>query len=305
MAAVFIPAVVVLLPLIALYLVVSQDQAVLSFQLIGDAFNFTGDAESYSQLLEYNRRILAATAPTVFIGSLFIFVSAITASLLLGATAAAIDDSGSIRPGGDVTRTVIRRLPALLALGVTAGLVLGLEVLLLGVPALAASSTSAVTVDPAQALDPFPFGTGLSALLSLAIVPLSIYLGAIWFLAVVCVVREGLGVPAALRRAWQLSRGRMRWLVGLSVASALATYAVLGPIGLLPLGLLAEQYIDGRRLPVALSVITTGIASLLAIPLFGLIYVEAYRAARNDAPGSDVAGGPAPASEAPPAGSVP
>jgi uncharacterized RDD family membrane protein YckC len=305
MAAVFVPAVVVLLPLTALYLVVSQDQAVLSFQLIGEAFNFTGDAESYSQLLEYNRRILASSAPAVLIGSLFIFVSALTASLLVGATAAAVDDDGSIRPGGDVTRTVIRRVPALLPLGVTAGLLLGLEVILLGVPALTASSASAALVDPREALDPFPFGTGLSALLSLAIVPISVYLSAIWFLAVVCVVREGLGVAAALRRAWQLSRHRMRWLIGLSVASALAAYAVLGPIGLLPVGLLAEQYIGGARLPVALEVITIGIASLLAIPLFGLIYVAAYRAARNDAAGMDVATDRAPGSDPSPVGSTP
>jgi hypothetical protein len=81
----------------------------------------------------------------------------------------------------------------------------------------------------------------------------------------------------------------MRWLLGIMVATSLAVYAILGPTGLLPVGLLAEDYIAGDRLPTAISVVTVGLVSLLATPLFCLICVEAYRAARNDASGGPAA----------------
>jgi uncharacterized RDD family membrane protein YckC len=291
LAVVLVPAMIVLLPLIALYLIVAQDQAVLAFQLIGDMFNVGLDDRqaSSAQFLEYNRQILASTAPSVRIGILAATVASVTGSLLIGATAAAVDDSRSIRPASAVTRALVERLPALLAMGVVAGVVAALEVLVLGLPSLAAAAAGQVTTDALQAdLSADPYGSLLTTLLALVIVPVSLYFSVVWVLAIVCVVQEGLGVTAALRRAWQLSRGRMRWLIGISVGVALALYSVLAPLGSLPVALLAEQYIAGGRLPVALSVISLGLLVLLSAPLCGLIYVEAYRAAREEAAAASV-----------------
>ena len=274
LAVVLIPAMIVLLPLIALYMVIGQDQAVLSFQLIGDAFNFSEDPESLRQFVEYNRRILASAAPSVTVGVVAAILGSIVSALVIGGTAAAVDDRRQIQPSATVTRALVAHLPALLWLGAAGGVVFALQVLLLGLPAITAASS--------DSLDPTA-GAGLAALLALLITPVSLYLGAVWLLAIVAVVRENLDPVDAFRRAWQLSRGRMRWLIAISVGSALAIYAVLGPIGPLPVGLLAEEYIAGGRLPIALSVITLGLVALLATPLLALVYVEAYRAARDDA----------------------
>jgi uncharacterized RDD family membrane protein YckC len=292
LAVVLVPTMIVLLPLIALYLIAQQDQLVLTFQFMRDTFNqFSGDPADYAQFVENNRRVLASAAPSVLITALAGFVGSITASLLIGAGAAAVDDTPSSRPAAAVTKDVVARLPALLTLGVAAGLVLALEVLLLGLPSLSAASATASTFDSERfGLEAAADGAALGAVLgAIVITPLSIYLGPVWLLAVACVVPERVGAMAAARRAWQLSRGRMRWLIGIMVATSLAVYAILGPTGLLPVGLLAEDYIAGDRLPTAISVVTVGLVSLLATPLFCLICVEAYRAARNDASGGPAA----------------
>ena len=274
LAVVLIPTMVVLLPLIALYLVSSQDQALLGFRVLRESLNL-GDSTN-AEFFEYNRQLMALTAPTVQIGALAAFVGSITGAVLIGACAAAVDDERQIRPAAAVTRVVVERLPALLALGVVAGLLFAIQVVLLGLQAISAASASAATFDPNA--------TALGAVLgAFVLAPIGLYLGAVWFLAVVCVVREGLGPAAAWRRAWQLSRGRMRWLIGVTIVIALGVYSILGPFGGLPLGLLAEDYIAGGRLPTALSVVTFGLGALLAAPLLGLTYVEAWRAARDEA----------------------
>jgi len=284
LAVVLIPAMIVLLPLLALYLIAAQDQAVLSFKLIGDIFNVSLDQSNAAQLLEYNRQILASTAPTIRLGIATAVVGSVTSAVLIGATAAALDETRAIRPASAVTRAVVARLPALLTLGAAAGIVVGLQVLVLGLPALAAAGAVPGAIDPGGAdLGADPYGSLLTGLLALVITPISAYFSAVWLLAVVAVVQEGLGPVAAFSRGWQLSRRRMRWLIGISIGAALAVYAVLAPLGFLPLGLFAEQYIAGGRLPSALSVVTLGLLVLLAFPLFGLVYVESYRAARDDA----------------------
>lgn len=276
LAVVLVPTMIVLLPVIALYLVAQQDQAVLTFRFIGDVFDLSGDVGSdYAKMVEYNRQVLAAAAPTVLIGAVVGFCGSITGSLLIGACAGAVDEAGAVRPASAVTRVLLARLPALLALGIVAGALVALQVLLTGIASLSAASADPSTFDPNRA--------GLSVVLVLVTMPITIYFGAVWLLAVVCVVREGVGPVPAFRRAWELSRSRMRWLIGISLAIGLAAYVVLAPIGLLPLGFLAEDYIAGGRLPVAISVVALGLLVLLATPVISLAYVEAYRAARTDA----------------------
>jgi uncharacterized RDD family membrane protein YckC len=276
LAVVLIPAAIILLPLVALHLIAQQDQAVLTFQFIGDAFNVSTDPASYARFVEYNRLILASTAPLVVIGALTGLVGSIMGALLVGACAAAVNEERRVRPAGIVARILVQRLPALLTLGVAAGVLFALGYLLLGLPAISAASADTTTFDPNRATLGAVFGT-------LVLIPLAIYFGGVWLMAVVCVVREELGPVAALKRAWRLSRGRMRWLIGVLLATGLAAYAILGPVGLLPVGLLAEDYIEGGRLPVGVSVVTFGLLVLLASPLLCLTFVEAYRAARDDA----------------------
>jgi uncharacterized RDD family membrane protein YckC len=280
LAIALIPVMIVVLPLIALYQVAGQDQAVLSLKFIGDAFNVGTDTASLAEFLEYNRRIVAATAPLVLVGALTGLLGSIAGSLLVGACAAAVDDEGSVRPAGAVARAVVDRLPALLMLGVSGGLALAFGSIVVGLPSLSAASADPSTFDPNRA-------TLAAVLGALGILPLSIYFSAIWVLAVVCVVRERLPATAALRRAWVLSRGRMRWLVGVVLATGLGAYAILGPVGAIPIGLLAEDYFAGGRLGAAISVVILGVLALVAAPIIGLTYVEAYAAARDDARGPD------------------
>jgi uncharacterized RDD family membrane protein YckC len=278
LAVVLIPTMIVVLPLLAAYLIVAQNQSVISLQSIGDVLNSSGgDVEAnYSQILENNRRALAAGAPAIYLGIIGSVLLSVASALLIGASAAAVDDTGAIRSPSTVTKQLGARLPALLTLGGASGALLAVVVLVSGLPALSAASSDPGAFDPT--------GASLGAVLAtLVLVPLSLYFSAVWLLSLVCVVREELGAAAAFSRAWQLSRGRMRWLIGISIGGGLAVYAVLGPVGLLPIGLFAEQYISGLRLPVALSVITLGLLTMVSWPLLGLLYVAAYRAARDDA----------------------
>jgi hypothetical protein len=277
LAVVLIPTMIVVLPLLAAYLIVAQDQTTISLQTIGDVFNSNGDSQAdYAQIIENNRRALAAGAPAIYFGVIGGLLGSVAGALLIGACAAAVDDTGSIRPPSAVTKQLAARSPALLILGGAAGVLLALVVFLSGLPVLSAASSEPGAFDPT--------GASLGAVLaSFVLLPFSAYFGAVWLLAAVCVVTEELGAAAAFSRAWQLSRGRMRWLIGISIGGALAVYAILGPVAFLPQGLLSEQYISGLRLPVALTVITLGLLTMVSWPLLGLMYVAAYRAARDDA----------------------
>ncbi len=272
LALVLIPTMIVLLPVIGLYLIVAQDQLVVSFRLIGDAI----DPNSFPDFVEYNRRLLESAAPAVLIGAAAAILGSLAGSLVIGAAAAATDDSGALRPAGAVTRAILDSLPALLVLGAGGGIIFAVQVVLSGLPALSAASADPATFDPDRALVGGLFG-------GVVLLPVTLYCGAIWLLAVVCVVAENLGPVAAIRRAWTLSRGRMLWLIGLSLAAGLAVYTTLGPIGLLPLGVFAEDYVGGGRLPAAISVLIFGVIAVVVTPLLGLFYAEAYRAARDDA----------------------
>ena len=278
LAVVLIPTMIIVLPLLAAYLIVAQNQSVISLQSIGDVLNSSsGDVEAnYAQIIENNRRALSAGAPAIYLGVIASVLLSVASALLIGACAAAVDDTGAIRSPSAVTKQLGARLPALLTLGGASGALLALVVLVSGLPALSAASSDPGAFDPT--------GASLGAVLaSFVLLPLSLYFSAVWLLALVCVVREELGAAAAFSRAWQLSRGRMRWLIGIAIGGGLAVYAVLGPVGLLPIGLFAEQYISGLRLPVALSVIILGLLTMVSWPLLGLLYVAAYRAARDDA----------------------
>lgn len=273
LAVVLVPAMLLLIPLIALYFVEQQDQSVLSVRSMRDLFAFAGDPAA---MQEYNRRMFAATAPMTWIGGLMVSVGAVIGSLLIAACAAAFDEARDLQPTGTATRALTARLPAVLVLGVGAGLVLGGQMLLLGLPALSLASAET----PAAA--DIAFLGAIAVLGLLVITPAVLYFGVIWALAVVCAVKEQLGVTAAIRRAWEISRGRMRWLIGIMVAAGLASVVLLGPIGWLPIGLLSEAYLDGQRLPVVLSIALIALLTLATAPIISLAYVEAYRAARDD-----------------------
>lgn len=275
LAIVLIPLMIVVLPLIALYQVVGQEQAVLSLQLFGNSLNLGTDSASFREFVEYNRRIVASTAPLALVSAMTGLLGSIVGSLLVGACAAAVDDEGRVRPPGVVARALVERLAALLLLGVSGGIALAFGSIVVGLPALSAATADPSTFDPGRA-------TLAAVLGAFGILPLSVYFSAIWVLAVVCVVRERLSATAALRRAWVLSRGRMRWLVGVVLAPGLAAYALFGPLGAIPLGFLAEDYFAGGRLGAGISVVILGLLALVAAPIVGLIYVEAYVAARHD-----------------------
>ena len=276
LAIVIVPAIIVLLPLIALLLIAQQDQVVLTFDILDDMFRLAGDPGSVEEYAEFNRRILASSAPTTLVGIVLAVVGAVGSPLLIGAAAAAVEEGGAVRSASAVTRILVDRLPALLALGLGVGVLYALLGLVFAWPAVSAASATASAFDPDR--------TALATVVgALVLLPMAIYLGAVWLLAITCVVHERIGPMDGLQRAWELSRRRMRWLVAISIAVGLATSTVLAPIGTLPMGLLAEDYVGGGRLATALSVISIGIVGVLAAPMFGLVYVEAYRAARDDA----------------------
>jgi uncharacterized RDD family membrane protein YckC len=276
LAIVIVPAMIVLLPLVALLLVAQQDQVVLTFDILDDMFRVASDPGSLEEYEEFNRRIIASSAPTAMIGIVLAAVGSIGSPLLIGAAAAAVEEGGAIRPASAATRILVDRLPALLALGLGLALLYAPLGLVFAWPVLSATSATGSAFDSNQ----YALATLVGAVV---LVPIAVYLGAVWLLAITAVVRERIGAIAGLQRAWDLSRRRMRWLVAISMGVGLATSTVLAPIGTLPMGLLAEDYVGGGRLATALSVISIGVVSVLAAPLFGLVYVEAYRAARDDA----------------------
>jgi uncharacterized RDD family membrane protein YckC len=276
LAIVIVPAMIVLLPLIALLLVAQQDQVVLTFDILDDMFRVAGDPGSLEEYEEFNRRIISSSAPTAMVGIVLAVVASIGSPLLIGAAAAAVEEGGAIRSASAVTRILVDRLPALLALGLGLALLYAPLGLVFAWPVLSATSATGSAFDSNR----YALATLVGAVVLL---PIAIYLGAVWLLAITSVVRERIGPVAGLQRAWDLSRRRMRWLVAISMGVGLAISTVLAPVGTLPMGLLAEDYVGGGRLATALSVISVGIVGVLASPVFGLVYVEAYRAARDDA----------------------
>lgn len=148
--------------------------------------------------------------------------------------------------------------------------------LLIGLPAIGAALTA-----ESQSVN-IAF-VAVAALALLIGTPVAIYVSVIWILAVVTVVHEDVGAVEAVRRARALARHRTRWLLGVIAVSGLSSAVIVVPIGTLPIGLLSEAYLDGNRLPIAIAVTVTGALLLFALPAQFLVYVGAYRAARDDA----------------------
>ena len=272
-AVVLVPGLIVLIPLVAVYLVLGQDQSIESVRSVRELFSLVGDPAAYQR---YNVRMLGATAPTIWLSALMGFVGSMVAAALLGATAAAVTDAGRIESPDTVTRAVKDRLGTLVALGLAGGVISSAATLAIGLPILAIAATQ--TPDPRAIASVGAF----AALAALVIAPASLYFGSIWLLAIVCAVRERLGVAASVRRAWRLSRHRMRWLAGISFVTCLGIAVVVAPIGIVPIGLLSEAYLQGQRLPIAFSMVLVGLISFVTAPLLSLAFGRMYQGARED-----------------------
>jgi uncharacterized RDD family membrane protein YckC len=277
LAVVIVPAAIVLFPLAALLLAQQQDQAFVAFGGMSEAFRFS-DPDAIDA---YNREMLAAAAPSVWTSTAIVAVGGITGALFGAGCAAAVDETGAVRTPSQVTRTLVGRLPTLLALWVIGGLIFAAEVLVFGVPALLAGSIDLANAGARQIVAQAAAFTALGWLVA---VPATLYLGALWVLAVVAAVKEELGVAGALRRAWLLSRGQMLWLIGLLIVVGLAATTIGAPLGLLPTGLLSEAYLAGDRLPVVVSLPIVAGLGLAVAPVVSLVYVEAYRALGGESP---------------------
>lgn len=274
---VLVPAFAVLFVALAVYLLAAQDQQVAVFRLMREGFATAADPAAFG---EYNRRLLAASAPSVWIGGLLVAIAALAGTLLMAACSVVLGDQGETRRPREVARVLGQRLPALLVLGTAAALGFAGEMLVLGLPSLALAEGSPVPLEPGAAAAALGRFGALLGLTWLVIVPASLYLGAIWLLAIVAVATEGLGVRAALARAWALSRGNMLWLMGTLIVVGLAASWVVGALVTLPMGLLSDAYLAGARLPVVLQVLILVPIALLTVPVNALVYVGAYRALR-------------------------
>jgi uncharacterized RDD family membrane protein YckC len=272
LAFILIPMTIVTLPFFAVIFAMGQDQ---TRETMNGMLTLLDNASDPAAMAAYNARVLAATAPTYVVTSLFTLVSAVTATVMLGACTAAYSDAAGSGPAPNVGGTIMSRLPTLIAIGLVAGAIGALSFLALGLPAIYAAMNDGAGLD----------GTfvAIAALAFLIGTPVAFYFSMIWVFAVVAVVREDVGVMDAVRRARTLARGRRTWLLGLLTVTSLVYGVVLLPIGTLPVGILSEAYLDGNRLPVVIAVTLTGALTLFALPAMFLVYVNAYRAAVDDA----------------------
>lgn len=270
---VLVPAMVILIPVFAVFLVLQQDQAIRSLGSMRELFALAGDPAAAER---YNLRMLGSAAPTIWLPALSGFLGSMVGAVLLGAAGAAVDDAGMIQQPDTVTASVRRHLGPLLALGLAGGALSAGSVLAFGLPALTVASSPSRDPGSLASL------TAIAALVLLVFVPVSLYFGSIWLLAIVCVTRERLGAADAFRRAWRLSRRRMRWLAGVGTMVSLAVTVVVAPIALLPNGLLSDLYLQGQRLPIALSIVIMSLVAFVTAPLASLAFVQTYRAARDD-----------------------
>ena len=272
LAFILIPVTIVTLPFLAAIYATTQDQTRESMNVMLALFN---NASSPAAFDAYNVRTLAATAPIYTIGALFTLVSGVTATVMMGACAVAYSNAASSGPAPNVGSTIRGRLRRLTALGLVVGVTSAITFLMIGLPAISAATNDGTSFNVTF--------VAIAALTLLIATPIGFYVSVIWILAVVAIVREDVGVTAAVRRARILARGRMRWLLGVLVVTGLVYGVVLLPFGTLPAGLLSEAYLDGSRIPVVIEVTLTGALTLFAMPALFLVYVDAYRAAVADA----------------------
>jgi uncharacterized RDD family membrane protein YckC len=271
LAFILIPVTIFTLPFLAAVYATGQDQMRETLNGMLTLFNNAADPAA---MVAYNTRVLAASAPIYAVGALYALVSGMTATVMLGACAAAFPDRASTGPAPNVSGTIMRRLPTLTAIGLVAGVVGAIGFLLIGLPAISAAMDDRASISIAF--------VAIAALTLLAGTPLGLYFGVIWVLAVVAIIREDIGIVEAVGRARALARRRLIWLLGMLVVTGLVYGVVLLPIGTLPVGLLGEAYLDGNRLPVVIAVTLTGALTLFALPALFLVYVEAYREAVED-----------------------
>jgi hypothetical protein len=272
LAFVLIPTTIVMLPLLAAVFAATQDQTRESMNAMLAVFSNPSDPAA---MAAYNARNLAATAPIFAIGAVAAVVGGFFGTIILGACAAAYPNDTSAGPAPNVGRTVAGQLRPLAAIGLVAGMAGALSFLLIGLPAIDAASTPGGMPDVAL--------VAVVAIGLLIGIPAGFYFSVIWVVAVVAIVRENIGTVEAVRRARALARHRVRWLLGVLLVTGLVLSVIVLPVGMLPISLMSEAYLDGQRLPVVFAISTTGALMLFTYPALFLVYVEAYRAAVDDA----------------------
>lgn len=281
LAPVLIVGLVVLAPLVGLVTSRQQVQLAASLTAAGAALGH-GGSTSISQSLE-SGSLLSSAGPTARASAALLLVAGPTGMLLLALCVAATRPaggllSGTASPAADAWRAVLDRLAAVIGLGLVVGGTMALQQLLIVLPAASAAQ------DPAQSPAGAATASGLGALAGIVLWPVVIYLTMVCSLATIGLIRERLGVLAALDRARALMHGRLRWFGGLLIVLGLAANIVLGPIAELPVAVFGGAYLAGSPLVLAASGAITLLGGLILGPWAGLTIVAAYEVLRLDVP---------------------
>lgn len=265
MSLALVPGLVLLAPLMSWFLVAQQDQLAGTLDVALGTLT-TGIDTSFRQL--------ELTAPGYVASTACFAAASFLGAFLLATGVRSVSDNGAIESPGVVAQSLRRKALGIGLYGFIAGLTGAALMLLVGGPVLIAAYGPAGAGDLST--------TGVLAIVGfLILLPVSSYLGTVWALAIVCLMKEDLTASAAWRRAWRLSRRRMRWLYGVLAVGGLSATYLLVPIASLPTGLLADAYLAGERMPTFIMVILTIVLTLLTTPVYALSAEAAYRYLRD------------------------